>query len=363
MKKIMITSAIFALLLGFASCGGNDSDVSYAPQQSVTLSQTSFNVDTAAQVLNVTVKTDHEFAAYSTESWLKVTPSNSNKLDTALTISVAANRDTIQRVGTVTVWAGGTRSNITVTQAKAVKPNIKGPDGYSLVWNDEFDGKSLSSDWTFEVQPAGWVNNEKQAYVNDGKVTEVSNGTLKINLIKDGSNINSARIYAKKSTGWKYGYVEARIKLPKGKGTWPAFWMMPVNFKQWPADGEIDIMEAVGYNPNVVYSTIHCTKYNNGGTAIESANKAVDTGQSDFHLYGLKWTKDYMTFYVDNQAILTYNNDGTGVNAWPFDNPFYIILNLAWGGSWGGSQGVDESALPASMEVDYVRVFQAANAK
>jgi beta-glucanase (GH16 family) len=139
--------------------------------------------------------------------------------------------------------------------------------------------------------------------------------------------------------------------------------MMPVNFKQWPADGEIDIMEAVGYNPNVVYSTIHCTKYNNGGTAIESANKAVDTGQSDFHLYGLKWTKDYMTFYVDNQAILTYNNDGTGVNAWPFDNPFYIILNLAWGGSWGGSQGVDESALPASMEVDYVRVFQAANAK
>jgi hypothetical protein len=356
----MIISALFAAMLGMASCSGNDyNNINYAPQETITLSQNTFSVDTAAQMLSVKVKTSHEFAAYTNDSWITVTPTNTVSKDTTLKITVTANRDTVQREGKVTVWAGGSRSDITITQAKAEAPKIKGPDGYKLVWNDEFAGKSLSSDWTYEIQSAGWVNDELQTYVNDGKVTEVSNGTLKINLMKSGANINSARIYAKKSTGWKYGYVEARIKLPKGTGTWPAFWMMPVNFKSWPADGEIDIMEEVGFNPNVIYSTVHCTKYNNSGTTIETGNKTVGTAQSDFHVYAMKWTKTEMTFYVDDQTILTYKNDGTGVAAWPFDNPFYVILNLAWGGSWGGTKGVDESALPATMEVDYVRVFQA----
>lgn len=197
-----------------------------------------------------------------------------------------------------------------------------------------------------------------QNYVQDDKVAQVGNGTLKINLINDGGTIKSARLYARKNTGWQYGYIEASIKLPKGKGTWPAFWMMPVNFKSWPGDGEIDIMEEVGYDANVVVSTIHCNKYNNGGTAIESARKSVPTAQSDFHKYAMEWTKDYMTFYVDDEKILTYNNDGSGKDAWPFDAAFYPILNLAWGGAWGGQQGLDESCLPATMEVDYVRVFQ-----
>ena len=134
--------------------------------------------------------------------------------------------------------------------------------------------------------------------------------------------------------------------------------MMPVNFKSWPGDGEIDIMEEVGYDANVVVSTIHCNKYNNGGTAIESARKSVPTAQSNFHKYAVEWTNDYMTFYVDGEKILTYNNDGSGKDAWPFDAAFYPILNLAWGGAWGGQQGLDESCLPATMEVDYVRVFQ-----
>lgn len=134
--------------------------------------------------------------------------------------------------------------------------------------------------------------------------------------------------------------------------------MMPVNFTSWPGDGEIDIMESVGYDPNVVVSTIHCNKYNNGGTAIESARTSVATAYSEFHKYALEWTADKMVFYVDGKQLLTYNNDGTGKDAWPFDSPFYVILNLAWGGSWGGLQGVDESCLPATMEVDYVRVFQ-----
>lgn len=236
--------------------------------------------------------------------------------------------------------------------------DIEAPEGYSLVWNDEFEGSELSSDWTFEVAGPGFVNNELQSYVKGSDVAEVSNGTLKINLFKDGSDIKSARIYAKRNQGWQYGYFEASIRLPEGKGTWPAFWMMPVNFTTWPGDGEIDIMESVGYDPNVVVSTIHCNKYNNGGTAIESARRTISNAYTEFHKYALEWTSDKMVFFVDGVKLLTYNNDGTGNDAWPFNAPFYIILNLAWGGSWGGVQGVDESCLPATMEVDYVRVFQ-----
>lgn len=354
----MILSAIFAIALGMSACSNSDNDITYAPQETITLSQNTFSVDTAAQMIMVNVKASHEFSAYTNDSWITVTPKSTVSKDTTLTISITANKDTVQRSGKVTVWAGGSRSDITITQAKGEAPKITGPAGYSLVWNDEFEGNALGSSWTYEIQNAGWVNNELQKYVNDGAVTTVSKGTLKINLMKSGSDINSARIYAKKSTGWKYGYVEARIKLPAGKGTWPAFWMMPVNFKSWPADGEIDIMEEVGHDPNVIHSTIHCTKYNNGGTAKETGYKSVSTSQSAFHTYAMEWTATAMTFYVDGTTILTYNNDGSGVNAWPFDNPFYVILNLAWGGSWGGQQGVDESVLPATMEVDYVRVFQ-----
>lgn len=202
------------------------------------------------------------------------------------------------------------------------------------------------------------VNNELQNYVREDKVAQVSNGTLKINLLDDGGTIKSARLYARESTGWKYGYIEASIKLPKGKGTWPAFWMMPVNWQQWPGDGEIDIMESVGYEPDVVVSTIHCTKYNNTGTTIESARRKISNSQTEFHTYGMEWTAEYMTFYVDGEKLLTYRNDGNGKEAWPFDAAFYPILNLAWGGTWGGGQGLDPTCLPATMEVDYVRVFQ-----
>ena len=240
------------------------------------------------------------------------------------------------------------------------------PYRYILNWNDEFDGLSLGADWTHEVQSSGWVNNELQNYVNGSyngqRVTEVSDGTLKITARKIDGKIYSGRLYAKVSQGWKYGYFEARIKLPKGRGTWPAFWMMPCNnnfsTNPWPHCGEIDIMEEVGYSPGNVSATVHCTKYNNGNTSIEHGTKYVSTAESDFHIYGCEWTENVLNFYVDGDLILSYKNDGEGKDSWPFDVPFYPILNLAWGGSWGGAQGVDESALPATMEVDYMRVYK-----
>ena len=353
----MIASTIFAVAMSLSACSNNDTDITYASAETITLSTKALTVEKDGGVLSAEVKSSHEFAAYTNDSWLKVSPTNAVGKEATLTITVIENTGA-ERTGKVIVWSGGSRDSILVTQA-AGKQNITCPiAGYNLVWNDEFNNNKLGADWTYEVQPAGWVNNELQAYVQEDQVAQVSNGTLKINLLDDNGTIKSARLYARKSTGWKYGYIEASIKLPKGKGTWPAFWMMPVNFTGWPADGEIDIMEEVGYDPNVVVSTIHCNKYNNGGTAIESARRTVSTAQSDFHVYGMEWTADHMTFYVDGEKLLTYNNDGTGKDAWPFDAAFYPILNLAWGGAWGGLQGVDATCLPATMEVDYVRVFQ-----
>lgn len=360
MKPQMILSIFFAAAVGLTSCS-DERETIYAPDnQQVTLSLTEKNIDAGATTFTVDVATDHEFAAYSTVDWLDVTPKGSVNFNDQLTVTVQENQSYEDRTGQVCVWCGGTRRYVNVNQAGMSRPStdIEAPEGYSLVWNDEFEGSELSSDWTFEVAGPGFVNNELQSYVKGNDVAEVSNGTLKINLYKDGSTIKSARIYAKRYQGWQYGYFEASIRLPEGKGTWPAFWMMPVAGGQWPGCGEIDIMESVGYDPNVVVSTIHCNKYNNGGTAIESARRTISNAYTEFHKYALEWTAEKMDFYVDDKKLLSYKNDGTGTDAWPFNAPFYIILNLAWGGSWGGVQGVDESCLPATMEVDYVRVFQ-----
>lgn len=169
-------------------------------------------------------------------------------------------------------------------------------------------------------------------------------------------------MYAHVTEGWKYGYIEARMMLPKGKGTWPAFWMMPVEVdwakEGWPACGEIDIMEEVGVVPNEVSSSLHATGHNHTNNTQVTKAKVIDRAEGEFHTYAIQWTEQNITTYVDGEVLLKYDNDGKGVTNWPYDKPYYIILNLAWGGDWGGMQGVDESALPASFVIDYVRVFQ-----
>ena len=195
-------------------------------------------------------------------------------------------------------------------------------------------------------------------------MTEVKNGTLRINCFKEGGKVYSGRVYAKVREGWQHGYFEASIKLPKGKGTWPAFWMMPVGndwaTNPWPMCGEIDIMEEVGVVPNEVSSSIHTQDYNHTKNTQKTHAMTIDKAEGEFHTYALLWTADEMTTYVDGKVQLNVKKSvlGSGHNQWPFHYPFYLILNLAWGGDWGGMQGVDESALPVTMEVDYVRVFQ-----
>ncbi len=360
-------------MLSLFACGCSDSDDdggSTSSTYSVNVSSSSLSFDYAADSQSVTVTADHEWSATASESWITVSPKSSTASSATLTISVSVNSTPYERTGTVTLAAGAARETIAVTQAgdESADAITCFLDGYSLVWNDEFeDGDVLGDDWTHEVQSAGWVNNELQTYVdgavNGKRVTELVNGKLNINCFKgsDGK-IYSGRVYAKVDTGWKYGYFEARILLPKGKGTWPAWWMMPANndytANPWPGCGEIDIMEEVGVDANYVSCTIHCNKYNNGGTATEHAEKYISTAESEYHNYGCEWTSEYIKFYFDEELMLTYTNDGSGTNAWPFTYAFYPILNLAWGGDWGGYAGVDESALPVTMKVEYVRIFQ-----
>ena len=207
------------------------------------------------------------------------------------------------------------------------------------------------------------MNHELQRYVAygvlDGDHTAwVEDGVLNIRAMKHGGQVISARMNSRES--WKYGYFEARIKLPKGKGTWPAFWMMPDDQSDgWPTCGEIDIMEEVGVNPNYTSSSVHTQSYNHTKNTQKTKEIYTAGAEDEFHVYACEWTSESLKFYNDGKQFLEFKNDGTGnKNTWPFNKKFYVTLNLAWGGDWGGYAGVNEAALPTTMQVDYVRVFQ-----
>jgi beta-glucanase (GH16 family) len=244
------------------------------------------------------------------------------------------------------------------------------PEGYKLVWHDEFNDARQSngqaalpdiSRWWYETGGGGWGNHELQNYIpgvsGNDTCAAIFDGTLKITAKKVGGQVLSVRMNTRQS--WTYGYFEVRLKLPQGKGTWPACWMLPQNFQRWPDDGEIDIMEEVGYRPNWVASSIHCKAYHHSIGTQKTAEKFVPTAESSFHVYAVEWTAEVIRGFVDGVKYFEFLCDKAGnKDTWPFDVPFYLKLNLAWGGDWGGSQGVDESRLPATCEIDYVRGYQ-----
>jgi licheninase len=173
-----------------------------------------------------------------------------------------------------------------------------------------------------------------------------------------GQDYTSAPIFSK-GKGWTYGFYEIRAKFSCARGTWPAIWMLPVDMKEWPDDGEIDIMEHVGAEPNLIYASLHTKLFNHAIKTQRSAQKLVPTSCTKFHRYQLDWRPDSITIGVDGQGILLVRNDQPGgKGAWPFNVPFQMILNLAIGGDWAGQKGIDDAAMPERMEVDYVRVWQ-----
>lgn len=244
---------------------------------------------------------------------------------------------------------------------------------YDLVWADEFDGTSLNTDnWKYEIGTGsgGWGNSELQYYTNKEENVSVNNGTLKINAINEnfnGSSYTSGRLITQGKQSFKYGKFEVSAKVPSARGSWSAFWLLAEN-NSWPATGEIDIMEHVGNVPGEFHANNH-TSRNNGGSLNGTGGKIdIDNFETSFVTYGVEWLPDRMDYYVIVDGIETVyhsyipsdlNNGGAPTyDIWPFYEEFFLILNVAVGGNWGGAGGVTSSDFPCTMEVDYVRVYQ-----
>lgn len=230
-----------------------------------------------------------------------------------------------------------------------------------LVWSDEFDeeGAPNSSKWGYDTGAGGWGNNESQFYTSRSENVKVENGLLKIIAKKEnyeGAAYTSTRLKTQGKFSFKYGKVEVRAKLPDGGGTWPAIWMLGSNFATagWPACGEIDIMEHVGNDPGKIISAIHTPS--SYGNTQNKAVKTVNNVSTEFHVYGLEWTRDKLVFSVDGNVHYTYNPANKNSSTWPFDANQFIILNIAVGGTLGGT--IDPDFTSGTMEIDYVRVYQ-----
>jgi beta-glucanase (GH16 family) len=227
----------------------------------------------------------------------------------------------------------------------------------SLVWSDEFniDGPPDGSKWGYDLGGGGWGNGEAEYYTNRAVNAAVQGGVLKINLIKEsysGSAYTSARLLSKDKYAFTYGKVEARAKLPAGLGTWPAIWMLGSNISTapWPACGEIDIMEHIGNDLNRIYGTLHYPGHS-GGNA-DGASKLITNATTEFHIYSLEWSATSINIFVDGQLIHSVANSASI----PFNHDFFLILNLAVGGAFGGN--IDPALSAATMEIDYIRVYQ-----
>lgn len=237
--------------------------------------------------------------------------------------------------------------------------------GRNLVWADEFSGTALNtSDWTFEIGTgqSGWGNNELQYYRAEN--TTLVNGNLVIEARQEGfgsAAYTSSRLITRGKKEFKFGRIDIRAALPKGQGLWPALWMLGSNFQQigWPACGEIDIMELVGHVPNRVHGTVHFGPSVNQRQE-RSASRALSgnaTFSDEFHVFSLEWEQDRIRWFLDGEQFHEITPADMGGAAYPFNQPFFFIFNVAVGGNWPGSPD-NTTMFPQRMIVDYVRVFQ-----
>lgn len=238
-------------------------------------------------------------------------------------------------------------------------------------WSDEFDGAAIDArKWRYDISrnKAGWFNHEKQYYAAArAENARIVGGALviearreKLSAMPDwgGQDYSSGKLISRQKLG--YGFYEIRAKLPCARGTWPAIWLLP-DSGNWPDEGEIDIMEMVGWQPNVVHATLHSALFNHVRGTQRGAETPVPTSCTEFHRYQLDWRADAITIGVDGRGYMRVANDQPGGRgAWPFDRPYQMILNLAIGGDWGGARGIDDAALPQRMTIDYVRYWRAA---
>ena len=229
-----------------------------------------------------------------------------------------------------------------------------------LVWEENFNGKTLNDKvWNIELGDGcpncGWGNNERQLYTD--KNHRLENGNLVITAKKEGNSYTSTRITTKKKKEFKYGRLEARAKLPTGHGIWPAFWMLGANISElgWPKSGEIDILEYIGREPHTAYTTLHTQ--DSHGNSINSKKTIIPNIEEGYHVYAIEWTKDKIDFFVDKDVVYTFQPEIKNENTWPFDQPFFFIVNMAIGGNFGGPD-VDDTIFPQEFLIDYIKVYQ-----
>ncbi|WP_036841203.1 family 16 glycosylhydrolase [Polaribacter sp. Hel_I_88] len=257
--------------------------------------------------------------------------------------------------------------------------------GYSLVWSDEFNykGKPDPAKWGYDY---GFIANQEEQYYTDSlKNTRVEDGKLIIEthietiVNKDYGNpeflkkswkkyaaerktgkYTAARLTTKDLASWKYGRFEIKAKLPEGVGLWPAIWMLGENKTEvgWPEAGEIDIMEHVGFNNDTIFGTVHTKAYNHNKNTEQGRSIFIEKPYNDFNVFALEWTPEKMDFILNDTVYNTFKNEHKTTAEWPFDQPFYLILNVAVGGMLGGRKGIDDSVFPQQMVVEYVRVYQ-----
>ena len=239
--------------------------------------------------------------------------------------------------------------------------------GTTPVWQDEFNysGKPDPKKWGYDIGDNGWGNNELQNYTDNQKNARVENGNLIIEAFKEQSgklNYSSARLVSKGKGDFLYGKFEIKAKLPVGRGTWPAIWMLAsentYGNKGWPDNGEIDIMEHVGFDQNNIHGNIHTKAFNHSIGTNKGNNVLINTASTEFHIYGCIWTPDYVAISVDGKEYFRFVKEKDYQwQQWPFDKSFHLLLNIAIGGNWGGQKGVDDSIFSQKMEVDYIRVY------
>lgn len=233
-----------------------------------------------------------------------------------------------------------------------------------LVFKSDFskDGKPNPSEFTHQIGAHKWGNREEQYYTDSLDNCFVKNGKLHIIAKKESINdtkYTSARLTTQDKHHWTYGKFEITAKLPKGKGSWPAIWMLPDTIRQygWPKCGEIDIMEHVGKDQDMVHFSLHSQLFNHIKKTQMTKFLKFDSVSDTFHKYGMIWDEKHLAFYVDDVLTASFEKKaGFGFDEWPFDQPYHLILNIAVGGTWGGE--VDESMLPFEMIISKIEVFQ-----
>jgi len=251
-----------------------------------------------------------------------------------------------------------------------------------LVWSEEFNQEGMPNPerWSYEE---GLVRNHELQYYTKARKenARIENGNLVIEARKEPwknpafdpkmrekdwrrsrefAAYTSAALTTRGKFSWKYGRIEVRAQLPSGKGFWPAIWMLGIDPKKagWPSCGEIDIMESVGYEPDLIYGTVHTADFNHIKKTQKGGKISVPRIYNSFHVYAIEWDSEKIDFWVDDKKYFTFQNEKKGEGAWPFDQPFYLLLNVAFGGDWGGSEGIDDGNFPQRMLVDYVRIYE-----